>query len=359
MSSEQQLPDLKDENSIYNFVCQKISSKSFRDPIKYFIDENCSSFIGVNENTFEQGELFNEFTQFIDNLLDDVLNEGHLSKEMFLLAAKKGLNDQKYKKHFEQLIAFSNYNYFKSMMTKRNFAIIKMVEEEIAKREKDEKLLQTKEQEKELNDKEMEQAIKMSLALEEEIRRIQEIEDEELRRAIAASLEDVNKSNCNKNNDSINISSYNNNTITSSTKPKNELQSTSLSIKGTEKTSENSINSNIDSIPIKKDLPKIFGEPRNFDKVQFEKLEYQRGGHVQSNVQVEKIDQKEQERKVDELEKLKQDKLREYREMILKMERDNAESKAKETLSKEEMNKLEGRKKLADILKKNRSKITG
>ena len=118
----------KEIDSVYNYVLTKVKSPEFRNPIKDFIDENCQIFIDVSENTFQQGALFNEFTQLIDNLLESLCKENNISEEMFLLASKKGLDDEKNKKYFEQLISFNNYNYFKSMMTKRNYQIIKMVE---------------------------------------------------------------------------------------------------------------------------------------------------------------------------------------------------------------------------------------
>ena len=76
----------KDIDSIYSYVLTKIKSPEFRNPIKDFIDENCSSFIGVDENTFEQGALFNEFTLLIENLLETLCKENNISEEMFLFA---------------------------------------------------------------------------------------------------------------------------------------------------------------------------------------------------------------------------------------------------------------------------------
>ena len=168
----------KSIDNAYQILSKSIASPSFRNPIKNFIDENCGSFIEIEENTFEQGGLFNEFTQLIDNLLEKILVENNITQEMFLLASKKGLSDEKTKKYFEQLISFSNYTYFKAMMTKRNYQIIKCVEEEMKKKGEAKFIPQiTKEEE----EKEIQSAIKMSLALEEEKRRIQAIEDEELK----------------------------------------------------------------------------------------------------------------------------------------------------------------------------------
>ena len=154
---------------VYDYIFGKISSPEFRNPIKNFIDENCSSFIDVDENTFQQGALFNEFTQLVDNLLEKILQDCNLTEEQFVLASKKGLDNEKHKKYFEQLISFNNYNYFKNMMTKRNYQFIQMAEEAMKIDMKVlEKLLATKKEQKEREEKQIQSAIKMSLALEDE-----------------------------------------------------------------------------------------------------------------------------------------------------------------------------------------------
>ena len=177
---------------VYDYIFGKISSPEFRNPIKNFIDENCSSFIDVDENTFQQGALFNEFTQLVDNLLEKMLKKCNLTEEQLILASKKGLENEKHKKYFEQLIAFNNYNYFKNVMTKRNYQFIQMAEDAMKIDMKVlEKLLATKKEQKEREEKQIQSAIQMSLALEDEKRRIKALEDEELKRAIRLSQKDL------------------------------------------------------------------------------------------------------------------------------------------------------------------------
>lgn len=103
---------------------------------------------------------------------------------MFLLAAKKGLEIEKDKKYFEQLISFDNYDYFKSMMIKRNYQLLHQAEMEMKKTDHKEKGVQsstTDSKQTKFADKEIDAAIKMSLVIEEEKRRIAAIEDAELR----------------------------------------------------------------------------------------------------------------------------------------------------------------------------------
>jgi len=54
--------------------------------------------------------------------LDNLLKEIGVNQDMFLLAAKKGL-ESKDSKFYEQLIACDNFLYFKNMMIKRNLQL--------------------------------------------------------------------------------------------------------------------------------------------------------------------------------------------------------------------------------------------
>ena len=184
---------------IYDTVLQVIKSPQFRNPLKDFIDDNCSSFIGLDENTFEQGNLHKAFIALADNLLETMTQELDITEEMFCMAAKRGLEDQKEnRKYFEQLIAFNNYSYFKSMMTKRNLhleklayeAMMKDKEKEIKPENKDnnEELKRLIEEQNIAEKGELEAALKMSLAVEEEAKKLKELEDAELEKAIKLSL---------------------------------------------------------------------------------------------------------------------------------------------------------------------------
>ena len=195
----------KDYEWIYEFVLQTIKSPEFRNPIKQFIDENCNSFIGVEENTFEQGALFKEFVLLIENYLEATFKELGISDEMFCLAAKKGLENQNDKKYFEQLISFNNYNYFKNLMTKRNLQLEKMAYEEMKNANNQANQQQINQQDlemlKKLEEDELKAAIQMSLSLEEEKKKLKAIEDLELKKAISKSkIVQNNISNAYKNN---------------------------------------------------------------------------------------------------------------------------------------------------------------
>ena len=195
----------KDYEWIYEYVLQTIKSPEFRNPIKQFIDENCNSFIGIEENTFEQGGLFKEFVLLIENYLESSFKELGISDEMFCLAAKKGLENPNDKKYFEQLISFNNYNYFKNLMTKRNLQLEKMAYEEMKNANNQTNQQQINQQDlemlKKLEEDELKAAIQMSLSLEEEKKKLKAIEDLELKKAISKSkIVQNNISNAYKNN---------------------------------------------------------------------------------------------------------------------------------------------------------------
>jgi len=224
---EEKIPlDKNNPDSIYNWLALKIKSPSFRNIIKDFIDDNCSLFIDVDENTFQQGQLFNEFTQLIENILGDLLSEGGITQEQFLTAAERGLNDPNYKKYFDQLLNFSDYTFFKKMMTQRNYHLIQEVEKEMEKKQKEKEIKKKEEMEKKLQnetrknkkernleeeeqrkllyqmlnkeeEEDLQKAIQKSLEIEEERRRIAVIEEEELKRVLKQSLLESNKAKLN------------------------------------------------------------------------------------------------------------------------------------------------------------------
>jgi hypothetical protein len=187
-----------DQDWLYECVVQIVRCPEFRNPIKDFIDDNCGSFIGVDENTFEQGALFKEFTTLIDNLLETLTQDIGITEEMFCLAAKRGLRDEKLKKYFEQLISFTNYNYFKNLMTKRNLYLEELAYKQMMKDKDDgknkdltdEEYKELEKKAKEMEENELKAALQMSLALEEEKQKLKALEDEELERAIKLSLID-------------------------------------------------------------------------------------------------------------------------------------------------------------------------
>ena len=205
MSKGQNPPPLNknDPESLYSWVAYKVSSPEFRNPIKNYIDENCITFLDIEENSFEQGQLYKEMNLMIENLLNDILAEGNITQEDFLKCAERGMEDKKYKKYFNQIISFGDYTFFKNVMVKRNFQLIKLAEmqmnqenggeneNEIGNGNEEQQNITPEmlEQMKQNEQNEINAAIQKSLEEEDEKRRIAAIEEEEMRRAIKQSLE--------------------------------------------------------------------------------------------------------------------------------------------------------------------------
>lgn len=174
---------------VYDCVIQFIKSRSFNDPIKEFVDSNCSSFDNKEENKLEHTTLHNKFKEAIETLIEFMLIELGVNQEQFLKCAEMGLNIPEDKLYFEKLIAADNFLYFKSLMVKRNAQLQeqayklmyaqenKMSQNELTNDEGYNALLKIKE------NTEYECAIAMSLALCEEKKNlgIDVDEDEELR----------------------------------------------------------------------------------------------------------------------------------------------------------------------------------
>ena len=342
------MADKVDQEWLYECVVQIVRCPEFRNPIKDFIDDNCGSFIGVDENTFEQGALFKEFTTLIDNLLETLTQDIGITEEMFCLAAKRGLKDEKLKKYFEQLISFTNYNYFKNLMTKRNLYLEELAYKQMMKDKDDGKNNDITEEEykelekkrKEMEDNELKAALQMSLALEEEKQKLKALEDEELEKAIKLSLLDqqakVEKSPLIQ---------------MQPTPPKNVPNPVKEDVKKKEielpKEKDTKLNP-VDKVALKQKLLQDF-EKKNVIQSKVSPLPAFNKGNEGLN------------KKLNEFEESKAKKLQEYREMILKMKKEKRQKEENEVddilggdtkkMSEEDKKRLALRKQLAERLK--------
>ena len=180
-----------DIDTLYQIVIEIITSKEFRIPIKLFISNNCESFYGIEENTIEQKLLHDKFVSIVEDHLHSSLAVCGITDQMFLLAAKKGLEDENYKKYFEEFISLQDYNYFKAMMTKRNLniqksAISRMIQEDSNTQNEAKTVLKKIWQKNEEDD--LQNAIKLSQVAQEKENQLQQMEEDELKRAIQESL---------------------------------------------------------------------------------------------------------------------------------------------------------------------------
>ena len=346
---------------VYDIVLQLIRSPEFRNPIKDFIYDNCNTFIGLEENTFEQGALHKQFVQLIDNLLDTITKDLGITEEMFCLAAKKGLNEPKAKKYFEQLISFTNYNYFKNLMTKRNFQLEELAYKQMMADknqnqeggEGDENEEELEKKRKEMEENELQCALKMSLAAEEEKKKLEELEDEELQRAIQLSLSEQQAKKEPSPMAQMQPESSKNESKPPKKEPKKEEPKKMEEVEVPKET-EKKLNP-VDKVALKQKL--LLEHDQKMKNIASQKLA-PLPNFTAGNDSLNK--------KLNELEQNKAKKLQEYREMILKMKKEKRQKEENELddilkvggsgsgeakMSEEEQKKLNLRKQLADKLK--------
>ena len=344
----------EDNAWMYEYILQTIRSPEFRNPIKDFIDDNCNTFIGLEENTFEQGELHKQFVQLIDNLLDTITKDIGITEEMFCMAAKKGLNDPKAKKYFEQLISFTNYNYFKNLMTKRNFQLEELAYKQMmADKNENEDEEELEKKRKEMEENELQCALKMSLAAEEEKKKLEELEDEELQKAIQLSLKEQQA----KEEPSLLAQMQPSNTQSQQTK-KEKKKEEPKKMEDIQKETDKKLNP-VDKVALKQKM--LLEHDKKMKNLANQNLPNFSAGNENLN------------KKLNEFEQNKAQKLQEYREMILKMKKEKRQKEENELddilkvggpgaegqpkLSEEEQKKLNMRKQLAERLKaKNKAK---
>jgi hypothetical protein len=110
------------------------------------------------------------------------------SHEQFLVVASRGLESPDDKKYYEQIIACDNFLYFKNMMVRRNLQIEQQAYNMMVEQDSDFSVDPGWNETQKVREKnEVECAIAMSMALEEEKKRLALLEDDELRRAIEMS----------------------------------------------------------------------------------------------------------------------------------------------------------------------------
>ena len=341
---------------IYDCVLQVVKSPEFRNPIKDFIDDFCGTFIGLEENTFDQGNLHKEFVSLIDNLLETLTKDLGITEEMFCMAAKKGLNEPKAKKYFEQLISFTNYNYFKHLMTKRNFDLEKLAYQQMMEDKQnegnDEELEKKR---KEMEENELKWALQMSLAAEEEKKKLEAIEEEELKRAIQLSLSESQAS--------------------VEPSPIAQMQPTPSKSKAhhpEKKEPKKAEPAKMEEIPIPQNEKKL----NPVDKVALKQkmlLEHDKKMQNLANQKLAPLPNftsgnDNLNKKLSEFEQNKAKKLQEYREMILKMKKEKRQKEENEAddilkvgdgkMSEEDQKRLNLRKQLAEKLKA-KNKLAG
>ena len=115
----------------YDCLLLLIQSPNFKNPIEKFKDFNCIHFPDTKEHSHYQYLIHEQFKGLINILLDTLTNDWGIGEDQFLIASQKGLKDPENKQYFEELINFTDFDYFNDMMIKRNKYIEQLAYQEI------------------------------------------------------------------------------------------------------------------------------------------------------------------------------------------------------------------------------------
>lgn len=159
-----------------------IMSKSFRVPMKQFIDKHCSKFENKQESEPFQLKLHDEFKQLVETLLLVALEDSGISEKEFSEISKVGLEKEDHKPYFEQIISCDNFVWFKNNMIKRNLQLKEESVKLMYVNNGDLKYTQDSTINKMLKDKEQaefECALAMSLAADDDKKKLYSNKDED------------------------------------------------------------------------------------------------------------------------------------------------------------------------------------
>ncbi|CAD8099469.1 unnamed protein product [Paramecium sonneborni] len=189
---------IEEENWIYASILQYLVSPIWNISISEFIDQNCIIFDDEEENKLEYQALFKKYKRLMANLIDEMMNELGVTEEQFAQQVEKGLKQQQDKQLFEQLLTIDNFMVFKTQMIKRNKELELEALQEIKKQ--DQKKISKKQIVNPQNDAnikllqieaekaELEHALQMSLAIQEEKKKMLTEEDRQLQEVLRQSL---------------------------------------------------------------------------------------------------------------------------------------------------------------------------
>ncbi|CAD8079979.1 unnamed protein product [Paramecium primaurelia] len=189
---------IEEENWVYASILQYLISPIWNITISEFIDQNCIVFDDEEENKLEYQALFKKYKKMMANLIDNMMNELGVNEEQFAEQVEKGLKHPKDKQVFEKLLTIDNFLVFKTSMIKRNKELeleaLKEIEKQDQKKIKKGQAVNVQNNanikllEMEAEKAELEHALQMSLAVEEEKKKMLTEEDRQLQEVLRQSL---------------------------------------------------------------------------------------------------------------------------------------------------------------------------
>lgn len=113
---------MSEENDwIFDFVLQFLGSDRFDAAVMDFVDENCHIFENDEENKFIYTDIYQEFLDHMEGVINSNLAELDVTPDVFYEACQTSRNSRDINKRvFEKLLAMEDFSVFKKIMVKRN-----------------------------------------------------------------------------------------------------------------------------------------------------------------------------------------------------------------------------------------------
>lgn len=109
---------------IFDFVLQFLESDKFDASVMDFIDEKCVYFDSEDENKFIYSEIHKEFKDHVEALISSNLGELGITVELFYESCEKGRHNRDINRAvFERMVAMDDFLTFKKIMVKRNLEL--------------------------------------------------------------------------------------------------------------------------------------------------------------------------------------------------------------------------------------------
>lgn len=111
----------EDHDWIFDYVLQFLESERFDASVMDFVDDNCEAFDSEDENKLIYTDIHREFKEHVEILIQSNLGELGISSDMFMEACERGRHGRDINTVvFERMIAMDDFMTFKKIMVKRN-----------------------------------------------------------------------------------------------------------------------------------------------------------------------------------------------------------------------------------------------
>ena len=121
---EQKIPKdyqlTEDEQWMYDYMRQHLTSPIWRNPIMDFIEEHCSVFEDSEENKFQYTKIYQEFVGLATLLVESMIEETGITQKTLEKCIIKGMKGDRDRKIFQQLLLCENFQAFKKIMVTKN-----------------------------------------------------------------------------------------------------------------------------------------------------------------------------------------------------------------------------------------------